>query len=258
MIKKSAVLIGALLIIFSVLVLAQQNRMKINFPESISDNNLPISVSLFDEKNNAIKSNVMVTLKDAEGSGIIKNTILANQPTEINLGENPRAGLWSITAEYQNIKVTGSFAIETNEKVEFRVQDDKLIIKNVGNTRYSKDIDIKIGNTVGTKKVNLGIGEETSFKLLAPEENYNIIVTDGKTTLTKNNVALTGNFVGILDEKVDNQNSYVTGSLQQVSESGGTSFYSSVKDKRFAYIFLFVVIGAAVLLEVERRYRNKV
>lgn len=250
-------MICTFLILLSVFVLAQ-NKIKIDIPESVSSNSLPLTVSLFDAQNNLIEGSIKVTVKDAEESSVIEKIIESNKLTEIDLGENARAGLWEIIVEYQDMKTIESFTLETNEEVEFKIQNDNLIIKNTGNKRYSKEIDIKIGNSLGTKKVDLEIGEETSFRLVAPNGNYKIIVTDGKTTITKSNVALIGNVIGILDEKLADGGNSVTGGLRPGSELGDESFYSSIKDKKFAYVFLLVVIGAAILLAVERRYRKRV
>lgn len=235
-----------------------QNKIKIEIPESFpAGGSISFQVLLYDSQNNLINDNVDIIIEDAEKTISIEKTISSNKQTNIELGENPRAGIWTITAKYHNTEIKEFFTIATNDIATYNIIDDKLFIKNVGNGRYTKTINIIIGETIGTKEIDLDVGEETNLRLVAPDGNYNIrIIADGKTTLTKENVALTGNVIGVLDEKLVSGGSSITGGPKP-GEKEDDSFYSSIKRKKFAYVFLLVIIGSAILLAIERRYRKK-
>ncbi len=256
--KKRLIAVCIILLALLSLVMAQENKIEISTTkESFSaGESLTFKVSLYDAQNNPIDANVVVIIEDAEKRTRIERTIQSNKLIDINLGEKAKHGYWTITARYEDAEVTEFFTIEMNEEVRFEIQGDKLIVKNIGNARYTKTIQIIIGETLGTKKIDLEVGEETSFRLIAPDGTYNIKVTDGKTTITRSSVALTGNVIGILDEKLTTGGSPVTGGLRP--KEGDESFYSTIRNQKFVYVFLLVVVGTAVLLAIERRYKKRV
>lgn len=259
--KKSLILLAImiLLVFLSSFVLA--NKIEIPSPplkESYSvGQNITLQVNLYDDQNNLINDNLAVSLEDAEKTTRIEKTIPSNKLVGINIGENAQEGTWTITAKYQDVEATNLFDVETNEVARFEIEGDKLIVTNTGNTRYKKNVYITIGSTVGTKTLDLDLGESINFRLIAPDGTYNIRVTDGnpKTAITRSGVTLTGKVVGILDEKIASGSSPITGGLRPGEES--EDIYSGLKNKNFVYVFLIVIIGAGILLAIERNYRKK-
>ena len=65
---------------------------------------------------------------------------------------------------------------------------------------------------------------------------------------------LTGEVIGVLDERI-NRRSLITGVGPENLESGG--IYTIVKQNPFVYVFVLAVIGAMILLAIERHYRKK-
>ncbi len=242
------------------MVIAQNYKLEISTTKEIfeAEENIVLKVSLLDSSNKPVNDNVNIILEDAGKKIKIEKTILSNQFVDVDLGEEAAYGFWNIKATYQGVEATGLFSVESNELAKFELQDDKLIITNIGNTEYSKTIQIIIGETTGIKNPKLDIGESISYRLVAPEGNYNIKVTDGKTILTKSDVKLigTGNVIGALDERTS-QTSGITGTLSPEKNSEG-EFFSYVKNSKFTYIFVLVIFGAMILLAVERRYKKKV
>lgn len=259
MMKKSLMIcMTFILIIFLALsVTAVKIRTSMTKESFASGERITFTVFLYDDQNNLINTDTSIVIEDAEKRTKIEKTVQSNKPADVDLGKGARAGLWTLTARYQDAEVKEFFTIVMNEEVKFEIDGDKLLITNIGNTRYSKIIDVIIGTSLGTKKVDLNIGEKTSFRLIAPDGTYNVKVTDGKTTTIKSDVALTGKVIGILDEKLASGSSSVTGGVKPEAEADET-FYSSIKDKNLVYVFLLVVIGAAVLLAIERNYRKRV
>lgn len=244
-------------IVLSAFVTAQ-NRIKIEVPETITPGEgLQVTVLLYDPQDNQVKDNVDIIIEDPEKIMKVEQTIESGKPFNINLGENPRAGMWTITAKNKDDELKDFFNVKEKEDLDIQLQKDKLTIKNIGNARFTEDIDILIGDSSGRKRIDLEVGEETSFRLIAPDGVYRIIVTAGDIRKEWGNVALTGNVIGVLDEKLTSGGSPVTGGLKPEGEASDESFYSSIKNKKFVYIFLLAVIGAAILLAIERNYRRK-
>lgn len=165
-------------------------------------------------------------------------------------------GQGKITATYKDSTATGFFNIEINEIVKFEIQGEKLIITNIGNTKYTKTVQIIIGETTGIKEPKLNIGESVSYRLIAPEGIYNIKVSDGKTSISQGEVKLTGTgkVIGALDERASS-GAGITGISPE--ENSETELFNYVKKSKFIYVFVLTIFGAMILLAIERRYRRK-
>lgn len=208
-------------------------------------------ISLLDSQNNPINDNVTIVLEDVEKRIQIEKVVQSNKFVDINLGENKFYGYWKINAEYSGFSGATLFLIETEEKARFEIKGDILTVINIGNSRYTKTIQIMIGDSLGTKKLDLNIGEKISFRIVAPEGVYNVKVTDGKTQIERSGVPLTGNVVGILDERL--KQNPITGGLSPEEPT-----LSDLKSKKAAFAFLIFVIGGIILLVIESVYERRI
>jgi hypothetical protein len=194
---------------------------------------------------------VEILIQNAERTKLINKTIPSNTVETISLGTEAVAGYWSITAEYNDARGNALFIIESSELARFELVGDNLVITNIGNTRYTQEVQILIGDTLGVQNVDLGIGEDISLRLIAPDGTYSIKVSDGKKVFTKSNVYLTGEAIGFLDERLKDS-SLITG-----VRDAGSKFFLFSKNNSFLYVFIFVVFVSAILLTIERHYRRK-
>jgi type 1 fimbria pilin len=254
--KKSLIIVMGILMLS--LAAAQDYKLGIEIKESFPPGEpITFKINIFDSSNNIVPGEINVEIEDAQKITLIERTVNSGELNTITI-ENARAGYWTISALYQDSAIKEFFNIETSEEVKFEIEGDTLIVKNTGNSRYTKTIDIIIGDSLGTKNVDLGVGEETKFRLIAPDGTYSIKVSDGKTTMAKSNIALTGNVIGVMDEKIAESKGSVTGGVKPEDELGSETFYQSIRNRSFVYVFILVVIGAAVLLAIERNYKRRI
>jgi hypothetical protein len=219
--------------------------------------NITLRVSLLDENNNPINDPVSISIEDAEKITKIQETIPSNEFVEIDMGEGITHGYWNVVAKYQDQEAKTIFMIESEEMAEFSIENDILIIKNIGNTRYTKTVQIIIGDTIGVRTPKLDIGEEVQYRLIAPEGQYNIKITDGTTTFTKGEVQLTGTgqAIGALDERSSGRTG-ITGGISP-DEDSDIALLNYIKESSFVYVFIFVVFGVAILLAIQRKILKK-
>ncbi len=256
MAEKSLIFLFCLIFLSS-LVIAQEYKIGISTLKETFEagENITFIVSLYDSQNNPINDEVFVIVEDAEKKIKTEQTILSNEFIEINL-EKATHGQGTITAKYEDAEVKGFFVIEIKELAKFELEGETLTITNIGNTRYTKTIQIIIGETTGIKEPKLDVGKKVSYKLVAPDGIYSIKVTDGKTILTQDEVKLTGTgkVIGALDETLSKRSPVTGGIRPEDSEENILSYF---KDSKFVYVFVFVVLGAMILVAIERRYRKK-
>jgi hypothetical protein len=257
--KMRMKIIVLLFVIFLIIpvVLAQSVKVSVSTSQKVyeQEQKVSVKVSLLDSNNNPFNDNVKVILEDAKKITSIEKEISSNNFVDIDLGENSMPGDWFVTAIYKESKSTTQFILKENQLAKFDLEGDKLIITNIGNVRYVKNIRIIIGNTRSDKDVDLAVGKSLTYRLIAPDGVYNLEITDdnGETIISRSNVELTGRVIGILDESAS-RSSGITGGIKLEDEWG---IFSSFKRNMFVYIFVLAIFGAMILLVIERQYKKK-
>ena len=215
-------------------------------------------VTLYDDNGNPLNGQISVTIEDFQKKVIIEKTVSSGEIVTIDLGDKASSGQGMITAKAQNTETFDLFEIGVQEKVIFEIENNILKVTNIGNTQYSKVIKITIGNTEGIQQPNLDPGKFTTYRLVAPDGNYNVKVTDGTTTLTRGDVSLTGTgqAIGAINE-APSLRAGITG-VTSPDEESDVALLSYLKRNQFVYVFIAVVFAAVILIGVERYYKGKV
>lgn len=252
MIKKGVVFI-CLALILTAIAYADKIEVSTTKESFAPGENITVRVSLYDNSNNPVNQQVNLVFEDSK-KNTLEKVVSSNSLVDVNLGNNALSGYWKIYASYTSsggtIESTALFLIEANELASFQLDGDLLTVANIGNTNYMKDIQILIGETLGTKSINLGVGEKVSFRLIAPDGAYDVKVSDGKTSITRSGVQLAGNAIGIMDQRIEDSSSLASGI--KTTSNGSTS-----RNPVFVYIFLIAVFAAGILLAIQRRYSKK-
>lgn len=209
------------------------------------------------EGGNLTNGEVRLVVRDALGIKEVLMNVPSNQENRLVVGSDFPSGVWTITAEYSGVRVERNFLVGESSEVEFKIEEDELIIKNVGNVRYTKTLRIKIGSKENTYVQNIGVGEEKVLKLVSPSGEYNIEVSDGKTTLRRENVQLygSGNVVGAVSKNLVEYTGLagVSGLNDEESEN-----FLSLDKLPLALIFVGAVGILAALVIFERRLAKKI
>jgi len=237
---------------------AQDHSLDIEIGKQIYSSGENVTYKVVLLKDSAlVTDNVDISISassDADGERLFNFNLPSNTDNSFPIEKEYSSEWWKIEALYQNKSVKRFFYIGEREVADFRIKGEKLIIKNSGNVPYTKIVHILIGETVVSKKQDIGIGEFKEIKLVAPDGNYNIQVNDGVNSVSKQNVYLTGTgqVIGALDENVAQGQSVLGGARDVKSESFFTSKNFSV-----AFIFIGAVFGLFVLVWIEKVVRKK-
>lgn len=214
---------------------------------------IQLKVNLLDAQNNPIQDRVDLIFENSDKTKRIERSEMSNAILNINLGSNETGGSWSVLAKYGSTESTKTFfSIEFNELARFDISGGSLIITNVGNVPYNKEVQVLIGDAVGVERTGIPIGEKLSYRLIAPDGTYNIkIIVDGKVVLIRSGVQLTGEVIGVLDERLKS-NTPITG--VRVGEDSDKQLFNSTRNNTPAYIFAATMVAVAIVLAIERRY----
>jgi hypothetical protein len=207
------------------------------------------------EEGAAIEETINVKITDALNKKEISKDLSSNVDQRIPIEDDFPSGIWTMTATYGESSIDRAFTIKENTEVEFILEGDTLIIRNKGNTRYTKTVQITIGDNVNSYAQNIGVGKEKRLKLISPEGTYNIKVSDGETSIERRDIELygTGNVIGAVDEDLVGYTGFANvGDPENIENSS-----ASRKKIPTTFIFIAAVFGLAILVTIERRLYKK-
>lgn len=184
------------------LVVAQQPSkidISINKQTIIPGEELKFKVILYDQANNQISGEIEANIKDPEEEIGLNKMIQSGQEEKYKIESNFAAGYWTIEASSFDVSAKRLFYVEENEEAEFKLENSTLVIRNIGNVPYQKAVQIVIGNELEIRQMDLDVGEESKFRLVAPDGEYEVKVSDGTRELEFGKISLTGNVIGVQD-----------------------------------------------------------
>ena len=156
-------------------------------------------IVLYDDDNVKMDEEVNFIIQDYYTDVVKEGIVSSGEEVIFKLPENAWQGPWKITASYNDVSINRLFNVGELEKAEITLEEDILILRNVGNTVYDKKILIYIGRVDQTAQVFLEIGQTKRIKLTAPNGDYDVKVIEGneENILEFKGVELTGNVVGL-------------------------------------------------------------
>lgn len=201
MVKKGFVfLIALLLVMHFTIILVYAEKLGIEAKDSyLPGEEVRFKVVLYDDENNKIQGQVNYELLNYYKELVIGGIAESGQEVIYKLPTNTPQLPWEIDANYKDISTNIKFNVAELEKAEISLEGDVLVIKNIGNVPYDRNILIYIGNNDQTAKVYLELDQTKRIRLTAPTGQYDVRVIEGNegNTLEFKNVGLTGNVIGL-------------------------------------------------------------
>lgn len=198
-------------------------------------NNLEFKVILYDQSEGTIEGEASFVIENSKEEPLLKSLTKIGKSESFSVEKNLSLGEYKIKAYSSGIYGERQFYVEENEEVEFKIIDGTLIVKNIGNVKYDNAIQVEIDDTVEIINDEIEAGEEKKYGLLAPEGDYDIIITDGKTSLNSRGVGLTGGVIAIKEME--------------------KSFFA--RNKVLAWLFLIFVMGMFIFVSGRRVLKKK-
>lgn len=209
------------------------------------------------EGSNPVSDKCTVYFSDAINNRMFQQSVNANVENTLEIGSNFTSGYWTIKTSYGEKNVTRIFMVKEKENVILSIENDMLIVKNNGNVPYTRTIQILVGDKIITEEQNIGAGETKEIKILAPEGTYNVEITDGEQRITKQEVQLTGNAIGLMDKDLADKLPIFGGArdLADKENNNGTALFSVAKILP-AMLFVAAIAVLGVLSAIQKRVKR--
>ena len=163
--------------------------------------NLTIKPSLVDQAGQIISDSSYVVIKDNYGNVLIEQVVTAGNSMSYYIPTDLPSAYYTIETSSGEKKVSKTFFVNEKAKIFFEIRNDTLYVKNIGNIRYNKEIQVDINGKPFVKMIDLGIGESKEFYLTGKDGNYTVSASDGENAINKDNVALTGHAIDVKDSR---------------------------------------------------------
>jgi len=197
--------------------------------------NISFKVMLFDQVGEVVEGEASFVIEDSNGEILLQTLTKINQQEYFPIAKNATSGYYRIKAYSAGLDNEREFYVEENQEAEFRVVDGTLIVENIGNVDYTKAIQVKIGETLQVINDKIGLGEQKKYSVVAPDGNYDIMITDGIKSVLNEGLSLTGKAI----------------SVKEIEKS----FFS--KTKSFVWVFLIIVLGLFIFVSGKRIIQKK-
>jgi hypothetical protein len=183
----------------SVQVVPTSIDINLNEETFIPGDILSAKIGLYDQANDEINESISVTLYNPWGVDV-QTEIIKEGDFNFEFSKDVMPGNWWVYAFSKGIKERKFFYVEEYEKIDADIINDTLKIKNEGNVAYQRPIQILFTseNNTETQVINLDIavGKTDSFKLNAPDGDYNITIR-GNRLEESFNAILTGKAISV-------------------------------------------------------------
>lgn len=192
-------------------------------------------IMIYGQASEELNDSIAATLYNPWGLNV-KTKSTGNESFTYTFSNDAPPGNWWIYAFGDGIKERKFFFVEEKEKAEFEIANQTLTIRNTGNVKYQKPVQITLCQDENPEnaesmmlEVNIPVDGSETFRLSAPNGNYNITL---KT-----------------DESEESFPSFLTGKAIAVRTT-------SLKGK-IPQIIVFSFIMAVIALSVLARYKLK-
>ncbi len=211
------------------------NNQNFNPGESIS-----IKPLLLDQAGLSIKDQASVIITDEKLNRVFEKVVQGDEIATYNVLTNQKSGYYLIRVSSGDLNASKSFFLNEKAIASFELRNSTLVIKNIGNIRYKKDVQIELNGKPFVKKVDLDLGESKELKLTGTDGTYDLKISDGTTEFTQGGVFLTGKAIAVTDAKgnisIENVNPFIWAFLIIVLLGGMVFFFINVyKKKSVAY-----------------------
>lgn len=151
------------------------------------------TVMLRDQSSQPIQDDISITVYKPDKYIAERKIAKSGSPVEFQTEKASPPGNWRIEAKTTTLSAIKDFYIKEYMAASFTLENDSLIITNIGNVPYNRPIEISIGDIKEVKDVSLAVGSVKRIKLVPPKTGqFPITVADGTTQKIFEGIALTG------------------------------------------------------------------
>lgn len=163
--------------------------------------NVSIKPTLLDQSNQNIADSAFVVIKDSSGNSLHEEVVQSGETVLYNIPTDLASAYYTIEASNTDKKLSKNFFVNEKPLLFFEIRNETLFVKNIGNVKYNKEIEVNINGTPFVKKIELDIGESKELYLYGKNQEYQVSASDGQSGINQSNVLLTGHAIDVSESR---------------------------------------------------------
>ncbi|MBS3149731.1 hypothetical protein J4455_03515 [Candidatus Woesearchaeota archaeon] len=203
---------------------------------------ITITPFLYDQAEDPISKEVTIVIKNSKNEEVITKTVESNSEAKFKLTDYANPGKWKITASSSGLSDELDFEVGEVNDISTTLEDQKIIVKNIGNIKYVEDIEViaEGEDKIYTINKRTNLNPEESFKIYLYKE-----IPPGTYTILISNTKFKQELVVVKDErsagdKIGDYFNHVTGSVVQTK--GSTSSYKPLLSIFLVLLFILLLM----------------
>lgn len=165
--------------------------------ELLSGDNITVEVFAFNQVQAPVSGDVALTLVNPEGKTVSSKIVSSGTVQHFYFDLNATPGVWTLQASSEGKTDSVPLSMLEHELATFYVENETLIVSNVGNVPYSETLEIAFNSLTVVREVSVPFGSVRKFKLSAPDAEYTITVRDGQQEYLAQHIPLTGRAIDV-------------------------------------------------------------
>lgn len=178
-------------------------RLELNEESFLPGDELLIKSTFYDQAGDNMEGDAVLFIISADNMDIIEEKVFSGEEIGYIFERDAFPGDWEIITASGNVESRKFVKVLENEKIDVEFTGDSLSITNVGNVIYRKAINIGFEGyediVKKTKNLALDVGETITYKLSAPEGDYNLTISNDDVEKIFGGVSLTGKSISVTD-----------------------------------------------------------
>lgn len=167
------------------------------------EDQVSIGVTLYDQADDVMTDYVTLEVYDSKSRLITQTDIASEESITYKIPQFAPPGEWTVKSYYldtetqqEQISASDSIFINELQKLDFQIVDTLLYITNVGNVKYTDDVDIEVTGLdqdyLIKKTKNLGVNETIVIDLSEelPSGTYTISIPTGYNTAEQSEISI--------------------------------------------------------------------
>jgi len=161
--------------------------------------NVSFKPILLDQTGSVIRDQITILVFTSEEERIFERVVNSEESVSFEIPTGLPSAYYTVEFSSGNLSSTKTFFVNEKAIAKFEITNNTLMITNIGNIRYTKDVQIELNSKPFVQKLDLGLGEKKEFKLTGADGDYNVKISDGENEVQQSGVLLTGLAVGVED-----------------------------------------------------------
>ncbi|MEK6856367.1 MAG: hypothetical protein AABX66_04395 [Nanoarchaeota archaeon] len=160
--------------------------------------NITYSIVALDQADEYMTVDSYISLFDSVGN-VINDSVYGSQMKTLVFETNSSPGIWKINAVSGEFNVSKEFRVQEYKHIKYDLAGNILNVINDGNIPYSGPVEIKVGEEVFLRHLDLEVGGHQRYELTGKGQEYDILINDGKGGQVVGRSFLTGKTISLGD-----------------------------------------------------------